>query len=130
MDSGLAASRRPGMTAGFFISSQSANPGLVGYALHFPGWCLFGVDAVLGDRSLDLAFRQHVLVGERLERGHRDIVTVNLKELAQRNAIITASEAVGAEADIAPRNVRPDLIGKRAHVVCRSDDRSLPLSEA
>ena len=60
-----------------------------------------------------------------LSAAHCDIVAVDLEELAQRDAIIAATEAVGAKTDIAPGNVRPDLIGKAAHIVRRRDDRSL-----
>src|SRR5262245_2248154 len=53
-------------------------------------------------------------------------MTVYFKELPQGHAIVAAAEAVGAETDIAPRHVRPDLVREGPHVVRGCDDRSLP----
>ena len=45
------------------------------------------------------------LVGERLQRRHRDVVAVHLEEAAQRRAVVAAAEAVGAEHHV--RRARP-----------------------
>ncbi len=43
----------------------------------------------------------HAVVGQRLQRGHGDVVAVDLEEAAQVGAVVAAAEAVGAEHGVA-----------------------------
>src|SRR5690606_15406883 len=63
-------------------------------------------------RALDLA-----LLSQGIERGHGDVVTVDLKELTQFLTGIAAAKAVGAKHPIGARDIRPDLLGIQFHVI-------------
>src|SRR5438094_8897870 len=78
-----------------------------------------GIEPVLADRLVDDLRLDVPVVGERLQRGDDDVMTVHLEELAQLDAIVAAPEAVGTERDVAARNMAAHLVGIVAHVVGR-----------
>src|SRR4030095_7206134 len=94
-----------------------------GCSSHRPRIGPLGVESVLLDRLRDDLRLQLAFVGERLQRGDGDVVAVDLEELAQLDAVVAAPEAVGAQRDVAPRNVTAHLVGVVAHVICRGNDR-------
>src|SRR5262245_3282907 len=93
---------------------------------------LRGIDAVLPDRRRDHRRLDRTVLGERLQRGDRHPVPVDLEEIAELLAGVRAAVAVGAEHAIAlaGRQERTDLIRERFHVVGRGDDRAVAAFEA
>src|SRR6478672_1763318 len=89
------------------IRKRSALPGRLGV----------GVDAVALDRILHHLRLDRALVGERLQGGHRHVMTVDLEELPELLPVVAAPEAVGTENGVAARYEVTDLVGERAHVV-------------
>src|SRR5205823_5078302 len=86
---------------------------------------LVGVEAVLADRVGDLGRRHRAIFGERLQRGHHDVVAVDLEVLAQLAAEVAAAEAVGAQHAVAASlgDEGADLVGVAFHVVGGRDHR-------
>ncbi len=75
----------------------------------------------VGDR-----LRGHgAVVGQCLQRGHRDPVPVHLEEVPQLLARVAATEAVGAEYVVRARHPGPDLVGERTHVITGGDHRAI-----
>src|SRR5260370_16366016 len=88
------------------------------------------INSIGGDRLGNLWFRHHPFVGQRLDRRDHHVMAVDLEELPQRHPVVAATETVGAEAHIALRHERPDLLGEGAHVIRRCNDRPLATVEA
>src|ERR1700686_1192887 len=109
---------------------QEMRPHCCSFFLHLPGWWFLRIDTVFDDRSLNLALGQRAIFSQCVERSDRNIVPVHFEEFAQRHAIVAATEPIRAEADISPRDIGPDLIRKRAHIIRRRHDRALPATEA
>src|SRR3546814_9122841 len=65
-----------------------------------------------------------LLFGERLQGLDDDPASINLEEIAQRRAIVGATEAVGPEHMVTARHIRPDLLGECANPVARCDHRA------
>src|SRR5262245_51172748 len=107
--------------------APSPFPLLDGYRIR-----LVGIDAVLPDRLRHHRGLHRAVVGERLQRGHRHPVAVDLEEVTQLLARVGPPEPVGAEHAIglALRHERPDLVGERLDVVGRGDDRPLASFQA
>src|ERR1700731_935310 len=109
---------------------QETRPHCCSFSSHLPGWRFLRIDSVFDDRSLNLALGQRAIFSQCVERSDRNIVPVHFEEFAQRDAIVAATEAIRAEADVSPRDIGPDLIGKSANVVGSRDDRPLAPAEA
>src|ERR1700733_9008540 len=112
--SGTRTSVRP-MAA--FMSGRSASA--------LPGYGLLGIDAECLDGLGDGRVIHAAVVGQRLERGHGDVVAVHLEVPAQLRARIGAPVAVGAERHVAAAHPLADLVRDAAHVVGRRHHRSL-----
>src|SRR5579864_8256187 len=90
-----------------------------------PGHGLGGVDAQRLDGTVDRGVIDTAVVGERLERGDRDVAAVDLEVPPQRRARVRAAEAIGAERHVASVHPLADLVGHRAHVIGRRNHRAL-----
>src|SRR5262249_49612084 len=91
----------------------------------FPRNRPLGIDAERLDRPAHRGAVHALLVGQRLERRHRDVAAIHLEEAPQRGARVRAAVAVRAESDVAPGDPLTDLIGHRAHVVGGGNHRTL-----
>src|SRR6185312_15603121 len=96
----------------------------------FPGNGLRRIDAERLHRRGDGGGLELTLVGERFQGGDGDVVTVDLEVPAQRRAGIGAAEPIGAEADITAGHPLANLVGHRAQVVGRGDERALRILQA
>src|SRR6476659_1236107 len=77
------------------------------------------------DVGVDLA-----LLGEQLQRPHRNRGAVDVEEAARRGAGVGEAEAVGAQRGVGARDPLADLVLDRPHVVGHGDDRALGALEA
>src|SRR5262249_55479593 len=90
----------------------------------FPRRRTLRIDAVFHDRFFHFLKRQPAIVCKRFECCNGDVVPVDFEEFSKRFAIITAAEAVCAEANKASRHIGADLLRERPHVVGRGDNRT------
>src|SRR5690348_6794437 len=92
---------------------------------NFPGYGLGGVDAEirhrLGERRLvDLAF-----IDQPLQGSYGDVVAVDFEVLPQGGTRVGTAVAVSTQRDVAAVDPLAHLVRHDAHVVGRSDDRTL-----
>src|SRR6476620_1071123 len=84
---------------------------------------------LLGRPTRDVGVDLDVL-GEQLQRPHRDRRAVDVEEAARRGAGVGEAEAVGAQRGVGARDPLADLVLDRPHVVGDRDDRPLGALEA
>src|SRR5208282_3420098 len=83
---------------------------------------LLGIDVVLLDGGGDARHGDLFLVGQALQRRERDVVAIDLEEMAQACAIVAAAETVRAQHPVAARDKGADLISKGADIIARGDN--------
>src|SRR5690606_14572795 len=75
------------------------------------------IDAEALDCLRNIFRGKAALVGQRLERCDDDEVAIDLEVVTQFATRVAATEAVGAEHDVAVWNKRPQLLAERLHVI-------------
>src|SRR5215210_3426394 len=82
--------------------------------LDIPRVASFCVDAVLVDCLLhDVPFN-HSVIGQRFQRSHGHMVSIDLEEAAQRFAGVAASKPIGAQDAVSPGDPCTDQIADAA----------------
>ncbi len=88
-----------------FSMRFAALPYLQGHRIGF-----LRIDPVLFDGLRDPGRGELALIGQGLEGGQRDVVTVDLEELAELAAHVATAEAVGAQDPVAPGHEGANLV--------------------
>src|ERR1700728_627207 len=85
----------------------------------FPGYGLGGIDAERFHRAGERRLIDFAFIGERLEGGDGDVVTIDLEVFAESSTGIGAAVAVRAESDVTATDPFPYLVRDDTHVVGR-----------